>query len=125
VAVDVFQGVNADGLGNRIIGTGYNCSGATTPWATFLSAEENFQGSSAFYVGVQEDVLPNGSQTSYVLKAPLAKPLVWWARNMATWWKLTLILSIPSRKHTALGRFRHENATIRAEAGQSPGGLHG
>jgi secreted PhoX family phosphatase len=60
VAVDVFQGVNADGLGNRIIGTGYNCSGATTPWATFLSAEENFQGSSAFYVGVQEDVLPNG-----------------------------------------------------------------
>ena len=41
VAVDVFLGVNADGLGNRIIGTGYNCSGSTTPWATFLSAEEN------------------------------------------------------------------------------------
>jgi secreted PhoX family phosphatase len=25
--------------------------------------------------------------------------------------------TIPTRKHTALGRFRHENATIRAEAG--------
>jgi secreted PhoX family phosphatase len=65
-ATDVFEGVNADGFGNRIIGTAFNCSGARTPWDTVLSAEENFQGSTTFFIGVQEGVLPNGSQTGYI-----------------------------------------------------------
>jgi uncharacterized protein len=62
---DVFTAVNSDGLGNRIIGTAYNCSGGTTPWGTNLTCEENFQGSAAFFVGVTEGVNPNGSQTGY------------------------------------------------------------
>ena len=65
-ATDVFESVNADSLGNRIIGTAFNCSGARTPWGTVLSAEENFQGSATFFIGVQEHVLPNGSQTEYI-----------------------------------------------------------
>jgi secreted PhoX family phosphatase len=36
-ATDVFEGVNSDGLGNKIIGTAFNCSGATTPWETIMS----------------------------------------------------------------------------------------
>jgi len=32
-ATQVFAQVNSDGLGNRIIGTAYNCSGGTSPWA--------------------------------------------------------------------------------------------
>ncbi|MCL2933576.1 MAG: DUF839 domain-containing protein, partial [Trichodesmium sp. MAG_R03] len=55
-AVDVFP-LSSDGLGNRIIGTAFNCSGGTTPWGTVLTAEENFQGS------VTEAVSPNGTQT--------------------------------------------------------------
>ncbi|MDE5086476.1 MAG: DUF839 domain-containing protein, partial [Trichodesmium sp. St16_bin2-tuft] len=52
-AVDVFP-LSSDGLGNKIIGTAFNCSGGTTPWGTVLTAEENFQGS------VTEAVSPNG-----------------------------------------------------------------
>jgi uncharacterized protein len=47
-AREVFP-LSSDGLGARIIGTAFNCSGATTPWQTVLSAEENFQGSSSSY----------------------------------------------------------------------------
>ena len=64
-AREVFP-LSSDGLGARIIGTAFNCSGATTPWQTVLSAEENFQGSSSSYMGVQENLLPNGTQTEYV-----------------------------------------------------------
>jgi uncharacterized protein len=64
-AVEVFP-LSSDGLGNKIIGTAFNCSGGTTPWRTALSSEENFQASSAFFVGVTEDVRPNGTQTGYI-----------------------------------------------------------
>ncbi|HEY9603686.1 MAG TPA: alkaline phosphatase PhoX, partial [Allocoleopsis sp.] len=59
-ATQVFEQVNTDGLGNKIIGTAFNCSGGTSPWGTILSAEENFQGSEAFFVGVTESIKPNG-----------------------------------------------------------------
>ncbi|MEG3904341.1 PhoX family phosphatase [Microcoleus sp. B4-C5] len=117
-ATQVFAQVNTDGLGNRIIGTAYNCSGATTPWGTIFSAEENFQGSEAFFVGVQENVKPNGGQTSYA-KGTIGEEFGLVGEKYG--WMVEVDPQDPSfrpRKHSWLGRFRHENVAIRAEAGR-------
>lgn len=110
-ATDVFP-LSSDGLGNRIIGTAFNCSGGTTPWGTILSAEENFQGS------VTESLLPNGTQTSYDDKGiGFTFGLV----GEKYGWMVEISPANPSfqnRKHTALGRFRHENIALRVEAGK-------
>jgi len=117
-ATQVFAQVNSDGLGNRIIGTAYNCSGGTTPWGTILSAEENFQGSELFFVGVQENVKPNGGQTSYA-KGTTGEEFGLVGEKYG--WMVEVDPLDPNfrpRKHTSLGRFRHENVAIRAEAGR-------
>ena len=103
---------SSDGLGARIIGTAFNCSGATTPWQTVLSAEENFQGSSGSYMGVQENVLPNGTQTDYVAGTSgqefgLVGEKYGWMVEIDP-----AVRGHRPRKHTALGRFRHENITL-------------
>ncbi|MEH2130460.1 MAG: PhoX family phosphatase [Nostoc sp.] len=114
-ATQVFN-LSSDGLGNKIIGTGYNCSGGTTPWGTILSAEENFQGSSGFFVGVTESVNPNGTQTAYT-DGTTGKTFGLVGEKYG--WIVEIDPVNPnfcSRKHTALGRFRHENVALRAEA---------
>ncbi len=115
-ASDVFP-LSSDGLGNRIIGTGFNCSGGNTPWGTVLSAEENFQASSFFFVGVQENVLPNGTQLGYAdgtsgAEFGLVGEKYGWMVEVDP-----ADTSFRVRKHTALGRFRHENIAFRIEAG--------
>jgi secreted PhoX family phosphatase len=117
-ATQVFAQVNSDGLGNRIIGTAYNCSGGTTPWGTILSSEENFQGSELFFIGVQENVKPNGGQTGYA-KGTTGEEFGLVGEKYG--WMVEVDPQDPSfrpRKHTSLGRFRHENVAIRAEAGR-------
>ena len=114
---DVFEGVNADGLGNKIIGTIANCSGGTTPWGTVLSAEENFQGTKTFFVGVTEPVLPNGSQTSYTDET-VGKEFGMVGEKYG--WIVEIDPARPNwraRKHSALGRFRHENIALRVDKG--------
>jgi hypothetical protein len=116
-ATEVFT-LSADGLGNRIIGTGFNCSGGATPWGTILTAEENFQGSAAFFVGVTEPVLPNGTQTTYTTGTTGA---TFGLVGEKYGWMVEIDPANPNfrpKKHTALGRFRHENITVRAEAGK-------
>ena len=116
-AADVFEKVNSDGLGNRIIGTGFNCSGATTPWGSILTAEENFQGSAFFYVGVQEQVKPDGTQTGYV---PDTSGELFGLVGEKYGYMVEVDLKSRrrrARKHSALGRFRHENVALRVEAG--------
>ena len=116
-ATQVFN-KSVDGLGNKIIGTAFNCSGGTTPWGRILSAEENFQGSAAFFMGVTESVKPDGTQTSYSTGTSGEKfGLV----GEKYGWMVEIDPADPNyrpRKHTALGRFRHENIAIRAEAGK-------
>ena len=121
-AGEVFS-ISSDGLGNRIIGTGHNCSGGTSPWGTILTAEENFQASSptatstSFFVGVTEGVNPNGTQTGYTAGTTgsefgLVGEKYGWITEIDP-----ANLSFRPRKHTALGRFRWENIALRVEAG--------
>lgn len=117
-AKEVFEFVNADGLGNKIIGTFANCSGGVSPWGTVFSAEENFQGSAPFYVGVTEGVKPNGSQTGYTA-GTVAE--VFGMVGEKYGWMVEVDPDDPGKrvkKHTALGRFRHENIAFRAEQGE-------
>ncbi|MBD2772320.1 PhoX family protein [Iningainema tapete] len=116
-ATEVFP-LSSDGLGNKIIGTGFNCSGGTTPWGTVLSAEENFQGSSAFFVGVTEPVNDNGTQTGYT-RGTTGERFGLVGEKYG--WMVEIDPANPDfrpRKHTALGRYRHENIAMRVEAGQ-------
>jgi uncharacterized protein len=116
-ATEVFN-LSSDGLDNKIIGTAYNCSGATTPWGTILSGEENFQGSTKMFVGVTEAVKPNGTQLDYIPKTTGAEfGLV----GEKYGWMVEVDpadLDFRPRKHTAMGRYRHENATLRIKAGK-------
>lgn len=80
--------------GPRAIGTLANCSGGVTPWGTALSCEENYQ-----------DYGPDGFDWN---------PSIYGRRHYG--WVVEIDPFDPAavpRKHTALGRFRHENIAIR------------
>lgn len=116
-ATQVFP-LSSDGLGNKIIGTGFNCSGGTTPWGTILSAEENFQASTSSFVGVTEPVKPNGTQTEYIEGTSGA---VFGLVGEKYGYMVEIDPANPNfrpRKHTAFGRYRHENITMRVESGK-------
>lgn len=114
---DVFEGVNTDGLGNKIIGTIANCSGGQTPWGTILSAEENYQGSALFFAGVQEFIKANGAQTGYITGTSGAE----FGQVGEKYGYMVEAdprdASSRPKKHTALGRYRHENIALRAVPG--------
>ena len=91
-----------------------------------MSAEENFQGGttgdSPFFIGVQEEVQPNGSQLDYLpnTEAVVASGTEFGQIGEKYGWLVEIDLDDPDfrpRKHTALGRFRHENITLRVERG--------
>ncbi len=83
--------------GPEAIGTLGNCSGGQTPWGTALSCEENFQD------------YPAAPPVGYGWDAAIyGKRHYGWVVEVDPFDKN----SVP-RKHTALGRFRHENVAIR------------
>ena len=102
---DVFERHDVDGLGQAVAGTHSNCSGGQTPWGTVLSCEENVQNwvpdevdaAGRGTVGGRFGTL--GSKYGWVVEVDPFDPA-----------------SIPV-KHTALGRFRHENVGMRARDG--------
>ncbi len=84
--------------GPNAIGTLANCSGGVTPWGTTLSCEENFQdyGTPAADGGYGWDSKTYAKRHyGYVVEIDPFDPK-----------------ALP-RKHTAMGRFRHENVAIR------------
>jgi len=86
--------------GPTVVGTLANCSGGTTPWGTALSCEENFQ--------------------DYPVAAPAGygwDEAVYGTRHYG--WVVEVDpfdATATPRKHTALGRFRHENVAIAVSA---------
>ncbi len=82
--------------GPRVVGTLANCSGGVTPWGTVLSCEENFQD----YLGVAEGLNWD--------------PKIYGRRHYG--WVVEIDPYDPNatpRKHTAMGRMRHENVGLR------------
>lgn len=71
-------------------GTVGNCSGGQTPWGTLLTCEENVDGYQAQWNGSGYEMMHQG----WVVEIDPFNP------------------SSTPQKHTALGRFRHENAAV-------------
>jgi secreted PhoX family phosphatase len=110
-----------------IRGTFSNCSGATTPWGTFLTCEENFQDQ------VNEFITPDGKTLTttpkkFAAAAVKGHPLPFEFEGLGTgvmppldgrqygWVAEIDPIAKTLTKHTLLGRFRHENVAIHAVA---------
>ena len=89
-----------------ITGTFSNCSGCHTPWNTVLTCEENFQ----YYVPEAVDTSGHGSVGGRFGKDGSHFGWVVEIDPLDASWTPV--------KHTMLGRFRHENVAIRADAGR-------
>ncbi|GAA4438355.1 PhoX family protein [Phytohabitans houttuyneae] len=127
-AGSAFLKTAADPRGKTVIGTLNNCAGGVTPWGTILSGEENFNQYFVGGDGVPEADKPRlaryGISTSARYPADSRK----WDRaderfdltrhpNEANrfGWIVELDPFDPDakpRKHTAMGRFKHEGANV-------------
>jgi secreted PhoX family phosphatase len=120
---------SADPTGTRVLGTFNNCSGGVTPWGTFLSGEENFNGYFANAAGVTDPVALARLERYGIEEAETERL---WERFDTRFdvsqepnevnrfgWIVEVDPHDPAAlpvKHTALGRFKHEGATIRLAA---------
>lgn len=110
----------ADPTGTTVLGTLNNCSGGTTPWGTVLSGEENFdqyfycEGATAeekrYQLGKQDERQWRTVDPRFDATTPEY-------RNEPNrfGWVVEIDPHDPTStpvKHTALGRFKHEGATI-------------
>ena len=114
---------SADPKGTRVIGTLANCAGGVTPWGTVLVAEENFQ---AFFGGSPRR---NPEARAYKRYGLMDQPFfVSWPKYARRFdleaephepnrfgWVIEIDPYNPTTtpvKRTALGRFKHEAATV-------------
>ncbi|HEY6811411.1 MAG TPA: PhoX family phosphatase [Propionibacteriaceae bacterium] len=114
-----------DRSGRWVIGTFANCSGGTTPWGTILSGEENFHG---YFVAdstaIGSDRYGLGNRPSvYGWEAVDSRFDATQPDYAAEPHRFGYIIEIDPydpkstpRKHTALGRFKHEGANIRIDS---------
>ncbi|MEV4282256.1 PhoX family protein [Actinoplanes xinjiangensis] len=118
----------ADPSGRIVIGTLNNCAGGVTPWGTVLSGEENFN---QYFVGgdaVAADVKPKLNRYGISTTARYPSDSRKWDRAQERFdlarhpneanrfgWIVEVDPFDPEgrpRKHTALGRFKHEGANV-------------
>jgi uncharacterized protein len=125
-AGDPLLRTTADPAGRTVLGTLNNCSGGTTPWSTVLSGEENVdayfangeavadpavKASLARYgmdSGATERLWETVDPRFDLLREPNEAHRFGWVVELDP-----LDPAAPPRKHTALGRFKHEAATVR------------
>ncbi|WP_459646004.1 PhoX family protein [Kineococcus sp. NUM-3379] len=109
----------ADPTGRKVLGTLNNCAGGTTPWGTVLSGEENFNQYFKAVPGSTDKALARYGITSGGRGWERVDPRFDVAQEPNEpnrfGWVVEIDPSDPTstpRKHTALGRFKHEGATI-------------
>ena len=122
-AGDALLKTNADPSGTEVLGTFNNCANGETPWGTYLTCEENFNG----YFGTADlDYQVTAAQKRYGIK-PEDRRYQWskfdprfdLAKNPNEpnrhGWVVEIDPMDPESKplkRTALGRFKHENAAL-------------
>jgi secreted PhoX family phosphatase len=118
----------ADPAGRSVIGTLNNCAGGVTPWGTVLSGEENFN---QYFVGgdqAPEELKPRLARYGISTTARYPSGSRRWERVQERFdlarhpneahrfgWVVEIDPYEPHstpRKHTALGRFKHEAANV-------------
>jgi secreted PhoX family phosphatase len=112
----------ADPTGKKVLGTFNNCANGETPWGTYLTCEENFNG----FFGAEKEVPLSDDHNRYGIKATQSK-YQWHnfdgrfdlAKNPTEpnrhGWVVEIDPKDPTStplKRTALGRFKHENAAL-------------
>lgn len=133
VAGDPLVRTSVDPEGRTVLGTLNNCAGGTTPWNTVLSGEENVDAYFANGEAVADPALRERLER-YGMDSGATERL--WETvdprfdllrepNEANRFGWVVELdpfdpSAPPRKRTALGRFKHEGATIRLSAAGVP-----
>ena len=110
---------SADPSGRKVLGTLNNCSGGTTPWGTTLHGEENFNQYFAnasratdkrygIGTGASERKWERFDKRFDVAQEPNEVHRFGYVVELDPYDP-----SSAPRKHTALGRFKHEGATVR------------
>ncbi|RTE67437.1 PhoX family phosphatase [Amphritea opalescens] len=111
---------SADHSGTKVLGTFNNCANGETPWGTYLTCEENFNGYFA---------KPGGGQDKHLTRYGIGDDSKYqWYKSDARFdvnqepnepnrhgWVVEIDPMGPSStplKRTALGRFKHENAAV-------------
>ncbi|MFC7342625.1 PhoX family protein [Saccharopolyspora griseoalba] len=123
---------SVDPTGTKVFGTQNNCAGSLTPWGTILSGEENFH---QYFANADQVTDPKAQErlARYGIEGGASTRK--WERFDKRWdvaqelnetnrfgWIVEIDPNDPSStpvKHTALGRFKHESASIQiAEDGR-------
>ncbi|MFT3810386.1 MAG: PhoX family phosphatase [Micropepsaceae bacterium] len=120
----------ADPDGMTTLGTFHNCAGGVTPWGTILSGEENVQG---YFICDREALEATHPRETMSAASFDVKQTASWHRADRRFdmnavphefnrfgWVIEVDPYDPAgtpKKRTALGRFRHEGATVVAENG--------